>query len=123
MSGLVGNTLQGDAAMMMANTPTPAIKKGAHYTPEQARKVAEEYEGVFLSQMMKPMFEGIETDGVFGGGQAEKMFRSLQIDEYGKSLARSGGVGIADEVMRQMLQAQEVGPTPPLPASKPQAAR
>jgi Rod binding domain-containing protein len=105
MSALVGNTLQGEAAMLMATQP-PKVRQG-NYTPEQARKVAEEFEGVFLSQMLKPMFEGIETDGIFGGGEAEKMYRSLQIDEYGKSLARSGGIGIADEVMRQLLQVQE----------------
>ena len=39
MSGLVGNTLQGEAAMMMATQP-PVVRKGS-YTPDQARKVAE----------------------------------------------------------------------------------
>ena len=105
MSGLVGHTLQGEAAMLAA-TQAPKVRQGG-YTPEQARRVAEEFEGVFLAQMIKPMFEGIEPDDIFGGGEAERMFRSLQIDEYGKSLARNGGVGIADQVMRQLLHTQE----------------
>lgn len=107
MSGFVGHTLQGEAAMLAATQP-PVVRKGGTYTPDQARKTAEEFEAVFLAQMIKPMFEGIEPDGIFGGGEAEKMFRSLQIDEYGKSLARNGGIGIADEVMRQLLQTQEM---------------
>ena len=30
------------------------------------------------------MFSGIKTDGMFGGGQGEQMFRSLMIDQYAK---------------------------------------
>ena len=32
------------------------------------------------------MFSGIKTDGLFGGGQGEEMFRSMMIDQYGKQL-------------------------------------
>jgi len=72
------------------------------------RDAAQEFEAVFISQMMKPMFEGLSTEAPFGGGQAEEMYRSLMIDEYGKTIAKSGGIGIADQVMREMLQMQEV---------------
>jgi len=71
------------------------------------RETAQDFEAVFLSQMIKPMFEGIETDGPFGGGQAEGMWRSLMVDEYGKSIAKNGGIGIADAVMSEMLKLQE----------------
>lgn len=74
---------------------------------EKLRETAQEFEAVFLSQMMKPMFEGIQADDMFGGGQAEDMYRSLMMDEYGKSIAKSGGIGIADNVMREMLRMQE----------------
>ena len=58
--------------------------------------------------MIGHMFSGIKADGLFGGGNAEEMFRSLLTDEYGKSVARSGGIGIADQVVRSvMLQFQE----------------
>ncbi|MCR4376881.1 MAG: rod-binding protein [Rhodospirillales bacterium] len=75
---------------------------------EQLRKTAQEFEAIYLSQMLKPMFEGIQAEEPFGGGNAEDMYRSLMIDEYGKSLAKSGGIGIADQVMREMLKMQEV---------------
>lgn len=74
----------------------------------KAREVAEDFEAVFLSQMMEPMFKGISTDGIFGGGQGDKIFRSLLIQEYGKIMARAGGVGLADAVMKQILKAQEM---------------
>ena len=54
------------------------------------------------------MFEGISTDGMFGGGNGEKVFRSLLINEYGKAMAKTGTVGIADYVMKSILEMQEV---------------
>ena len=98
-------TLQTEAAMLQARQ-TPDVRKG-NYTPEQARKVAQEFEAVFLSQMLQPMFQGIDAEEPFGGGSSEEMWRSMQIEEYGKALAQNGGIGLADSVMRQMLQAQE----------------
>ena len=62
---------------------------------------------MFLSQMLSPMFETIGTDGPFGGGHGEQMFRSLLVEEVGKKLARSGGIGIADQVAREVLRLQE----------------
>mgnify|MGYP000802627173 CR=1 FL=1 len=53
-------------------------------------------------------FEGISTDGMFGGGNGEKVFRSLLINEYGKAMAKTGTVGVADYVMKSILEMQEV---------------
>jgi Rod binding domain-containing protein len=54
------------------------------------------------------MFSGVKSDGPFGGGPAEDIFKNLLAEEYGKTLARSGGIGIADSVYRQILSVQEV---------------
>lgn len=74
---------------------------------DKIREAAQEFEAVFLSQMLKPMFEGINSAPPFGGGQSEEMYRSLMVDEYGKSIAKAGGIGIADQVMREMIRLQE----------------
>ena len=70
-------------------------------------RTAQQFEAVFISQFMGSMFEGVSTDGPFGGGQGEAMFRSLEMDEYGKQLAAQGGFGLASAVTRQLLQTQE----------------
>ncbi len=75
---------------------------------EQVRRAAEEFEAVFISQMLAPMFEGLETDELFGGGPGEDIYRSILVEEYGKAIARSGGIGIADAVQREILRLQEV---------------
>jgi Rod binding domain-containing protein len=70
-------------------------------------KAAKEFEGVFISQFLGAMFSGIKTDGVFGGGQGEEMFRSLMIDKYADGLVQQGGFGLAASIKAQMLKMQE----------------
>lgn len=84
----------------------PAIPRAAN--PAQMRKVAEDFEAFFLSQMLQPLFANLEAEQPFGGGTAEKLWKSLQVDEYGKAFARSGGIGIADAVVKEMLRMQEI---------------
>ena len=86
-----------------------AARSPAHTLDVQrAKETAQDFEAQFLSQMIGYMFDGIKTDGLFGGGSGEEMFRSMMFDEFGKTLARAGGIGLADAVQREILKAQEV---------------
>ena len=73
----------------------------------KVRETAEAFEASFLAQMLKPMFEGLKTDGPFGGGQAEATWRGFMLDEMAKKTVAAGGVGMADTVMAEMLKMQE----------------
>ncbi|MDD9907156.1 MAG: rod-binding protein [Rhodospirillaceae bacterium] len=73
----------------------------------KARETAESFEAFFLGQFFEQMFAGIRTDGMFGGGQGENVYRSMMMQEYGKAVAKGGGIGIADSVYRSILQIQE----------------
>lgn len=73
----------------------------------QAREAAEQFEAVFLSQMLSPMFETVPTDSFMGGGHAESVYRGMMVEEMGKSLAKQGGIGIADSVYREIIKLQE----------------
>ena len=90
-------------AGQMIGTPHPATA-----TPAALKKAAQQFEGIFVSEFLGSMFEGISTDGPFGGGQGEAMFRSLLLDEYGKQITARGGVGLADAVTRQLMRQQEL---------------
>ena len=52
------------------------------------------------------MFEGISTDGPFGGGKGEEVFRSLLLQEYGKMISQTGSIGLSDEVRSAMIDMQ-----------------
>jgi Rod binding domain-containing protein len=75
---------------------------------DKARQTAEAFEAMFLTQMLGHMTSGIPVDPAFGGGPGEKAFRSMLNDEYAKSIAKQGGVGIADVIYREILRLQEV---------------
>ena len=73
----------------------------------KADAASKEYESVFISQFLGSMFSGIKTDGITGGGQGEEMFRSLMINEYGKSLQQRGGFGLAAAMKAELLKHQQ----------------
>ena len=74
---------------------------------KKAQESAESFEAFFMTRMMESMFEGVSTEGMFGGGHAEKIYRSLLLDEYGKEMAKVGSIGVKDYVMNAILQMQE----------------
>lgn len=76
-------------------------------TEAEANKVGRDFEAMFLSQMLQPMFDTVEPDSVFGGGYGERMFRSLQVEQFANAITRAGGIGLADSIAREMLRMQE----------------
>ena len=72
------------------------------------RRAARELESVFMTQMLDHMSAGLSTEAPFGGGHAEKLWRSTLNEHYAKAMAGRGGIGIADAIYRDMLRWQEV---------------
>lgn len=92
-----------DATQTMSSAavpPTTAADKAAD-------KTAADFEAMFATQMLAPMWEGLDTNGPFGGGSAEETWRGMLLNEYGKIIAHAGGVGIAHAVKAELLKAQE----------------
>ena len=102
MTNTLANIKLFEADMLSAHQAPKVSKNMA-----QAEKSAEDFEAFFLTKMMESMFEGVSTDGMFGGGNAEKIYRSMLLDQYGKEMAKVGGVGVKDWVMRSILEMQE----------------
>ncbi len=95
------------SAMMPAADAGKALRGGGEVDRETLRKRAVEFEAVYLAQMLQPMFDELKSAEPFGGGFGEDVWRSQQVQEYGKAIAQNGGVGIADAVARELIRAQE----------------
>ena len=96
------------AAQGDASKSTDALKKAAKDKDlQKIEDTARDFEAVFISEMMKPMFEGISTEAPFGGGKGEEVFRSMLLQEYGKIMSQTGSIGVAGSVKEQMIQMQE----------------
>src|SRR5262249_54454837 len=92
-----------------------ALNAAAHAAAQEpypnARAAAQDFEAVFLNTMLSQMFTGIEGEGPFGGNGGAGVWRSFLTDEYAKSFARAGGIGIADQVYRSLIATQEAATT------------
>jgi len=73
----------------------------------QARAKAEDFEAMFLNSMIQHMFTGLDGDGPLGGQGATGVWRSMLTDQYARTIAKSGGIGIADQVYRSLIAHQE----------------
>ncbi|MGB6087372.1 rod-binding protein [Parvibaculum sp.] len=75
---------------------------------ERAWAAAQDFEAQFISTMFQSMFEGVGDDNPYSGGPGETMFRSVLVDQYGRQMAKTGGIGIADDIYREILKLQEL---------------
>jgi flagellar protein FlgJ len=74
----------------------------------KAKSASEKFEAMFLNSMFQQMFTGIDGEGPFGGSGALKVWRSFLTDEYAKTFAKTGGLGIASHVYEQLLRHQGI---------------
>ncbi len=95
-----------DASALLGAAKAPALAKTSD--PAAASRTAQDFEAFFLSQMFEQMFAGIEPDALFGGGEGEAIYRSMLFQEYGKAVAKQGGVGLSDSVRTEILKLQEI---------------
>jgi Rod binding domain-containing protein len=97
----------------LAPSPNPAAaaalaqaKLKAAGNRTKLQEAAQDFEAVFLNSMFQQMFTSV-GQGPFSGGPGAQIWRSFLTDEYAKSFAKAGGIGIADHVMRALLVRQE----------------
>lgn len=90
-----------------ANDRPATLAAMAGGTGDKARATAQEFEATFLTSMFNQMLETVKGDGPFGGAGDAGVWRSFLSDEYARSFARAGGVGIGDAVYRTLLAQQE----------------
>ena len=83
-----------------------ALTKVSPEAQAKARAKAEDFEAVFLNSMFSQMTSGIKGEGPFGDTPGTGVWRSMLTDEYAKSFAKAGGVGISTDVFRTLILQQ-----------------
>ena len=107
------NTKPTDSDMIAVKESAPRVSsgfklKGGKSSEEKLNAVASEFESQFISQMLSNMFSTLDPSESLGGSDSEEVYESMLVNEYGKIIARTGGVGVADQVKRMMINQQEV---------------
>lgn len=102
---------QGNGAAMQAAIKAAQAQRSASSFDEKTMakidETAQDFEAVFVAEMMKPMFEGISTEAPFGGGKGEEVFRGMLLQEYGKMIASTGSIGLSSSIKNEMIRMQE----------------
>jgi peptidoglycan hydrolase FlgJ len=93
---------------MPSISATPATAS-APKDPAKMWKAARDFEAMALGELLKPMFETAESKkpGLFSGGEAEKTWKPMLVDEIAKRIALNGGLGLAGPIHDAMLRMQE----------------
>lgn len=94
--------------------PIPSLKGGraAGDGPAAAKKVATEFEAMFIGMMLKSMRDTVGKDKLTGGGHGEETFRSLLDQEYAAVAARGGGIGLSQMIEKELSRANATAPAP-----------
>jgi Rod binding domain-containing protein len=99
---MIGNALTSVSAVSRPSTPAD---------PAKVWQAARDFEAMALGAFLKPMFETIDTKkNLFSGGEAEKTWKPMMVDEIGKQIAAAGGLGLAGPIHDAMLRMQEGQP-------------
>ena len=82
------------------NRPEPDVGR------DKFKDVAVALEANFLAEMLKYAGNG-ESRSSFGGGEGEDAFAGLLIREQAALMAKSGGVGLAEQIIDSMVRREK----------------
>jgi peptidoglycan hydrolase FlgJ len=83
-----------------------ALAKVSPQAQAKAKATATDFEAMFLNSMFSQMTSGIKGEGPFGDTPGTGVWRSMLTEEYSKSFAKAGGVGISNDVYRTLIMQQ-----------------
>lgn len=81
-----------------------AIGKQSNMSKDQAHKAAQDFESVFLAQMLNSYNpQNKDENSLLGKQEGDEAFHKMMMDEYAKEISKSGGIGIASYIEQELL--------------------
>lgn len=86
--------------------PSKQAAAGPSKAGEEAKlqEACEQFEEMFLTNMMKEMRKATPKGGLFGESKGSDQFQDMLDQERAKHWSQSGGVGLASMLFEQMKQ-------------------
>lgn len=112
MNLLTSSDAAGNLLVRQAETKSAYDKKtnslaASNPNAKKIDEAAKNFESVFATEMLKPMFADTADGGPYGGGQGEKIFNSMQLTQFGKMIGQNDSLGIAQTIKGDLLRLQE----------------
>ena len=92
------------------------LKHISRDNPDQAAKeVATQFEAMFIQMMLKSMRDAVPKGGLFNSNDMET-YTEMADQQIAINLAKSGGIGLADVITRQLTLGRGAQPSDAVPA-------
>jgi Rod binding domain-containing protein len=87
-------------------TTRPHADLGRVAAGKDPGQAAQEFESLFLSQILEQLQAGPSLESEFGGGAGEQAWKSFLNEAYADAIVRAGGVGLADRLKAEIIALQ-----------------
>ncbi len=88
-----------------AQVPTPAPVAEDRSTP--VWEAAQGLEAHFIKEMMRNMRKTVQESPELANNRGYQIFRGMQDDHFAETAAKSQGIGLAEIIVKQMMELQE----------------
>jgi flagellar protein FlgJ len=73
-------------------------------TDKKLRESAEQFEAIFVQQLIKSMRSSVQKGGLISGGRAEEIFQEMLDGKYSEVISGSKSLNLADLIYRELKQ-------------------
>jgi flagellar protein FlgJ len=87
-------------------TLADALTRVSPHAQAKAKATATDFEAMFINQMFSQMTNGLKGEGPFGDTPGTGVWRSMLTEQYSKSFAKAGGIGISKDIFRELILQQ-----------------
>lgn len=101
MTGAINQSIaQGKRLMQVASNASNTIK----LKPDDKRLLdaCQEFEAIFVKQMLTSMKKTVEKSGLIDGGMTEDIFEDWLYDEYAAQISKRGDLGLSQKMFHQL---------------------
>jgi flagellar protein FlgJ len=105
---MMGLSAAANVANGVVDTINNALGAAAPAAAAKTKRTAQDFEKMFLENSLDRLVANTGEEGPLGeNGTGGSVYKSMLVKEYAGEIVKTGGVGIADQIYRQMLKMQE----------------
>ena len=79
-----------------------AQKEVSSKETEQLEKAAEQFEAIFLQQMVNSMWSAVPNEGLLSGSNEEALYRDMFNQAITEEMAKCQSLGVKEMIMKEM---------------------
>jgi flagellar protein FlgJ len=102
-----GNSELPDVSMMPTSAVVNSVNGTTNHTDTELKKVAQDFEAIFMRMLFKQMRNTVEKSGLIGSSMTMEFFETMKDEQMADQLASAGGIGIGKVIYEKLKQATE----------------